>query len=126
MIDRTYITCVLIIFWLLLICYGSSGTSATPVTTTPPYTKTPDPTTTPNTMPTTTPTTTTTTPMGGGSPYMTTPSNGVLGGGVSGLGPSGVGINNDESHAGFMLKRTTSISSLSAILAFSGLVFFWA
>ncbi|XP_074375007.1 PLASMODESMATA CALLOSE-BINDING PROTEIN 2-like [Apium graveolens] len=35
----------------------------------------------------------------GGSPYMATPSNGVLGD-VNSLGPSGVGINTDDSAAG--------------------------
>lgn len=54
------------------------------------------------------PASTTTTPLGG-SPYVTTPGNGALGGVGSGLGPSGVGINTDDSHAGLTLQQNSSI-----------------
>ncbi|KAL1824955.1 hypothetical protein DCAR_0313063 [Daucus carota subsp. sativus] len=57
-------------------------------------------------------TTTTTTPIGG-SPYVTTPGNGVLGGVGSGLGPSGLGYNTDVSHGGVTLQQDLSISGLS-------------
>lgn len=95
------------LFWLWL----SAVTSATPTTTTPK---------------TNTPTTTTTTPMGG-SPYVTTPNNGgVLGGVGTGLGPSGVGINNDDSHGGLKLQQSTGMFSLVVVhIVFLGLMFLW-
>ncbi|KAA8542544.1 hypothetical protein F0562_023696 [Nyssa sinensis] len=109
---------------------SASPVSTTPVTTTPttpsttPTTTTPTtPSTTPktpSTMPTTT-TPSTTTPIGG-SPYVTTPSTGVLGGVNNGLGPSGTGINTDMSHGGFILQKT-SLFSLSMTLLFSGIMF---
>lgn len=100
------------LFWLLLILlWLSAVTSATPTTTTPK---------------TNTPTTTTTTPMGG-SPYVTTPNNGgVLGGVGTGLGPSGVGINNDDSHGGLKLQQSTGMFSLVVVhIVFLGLMFLW-
>lgn len=63
----------------------------------------------------------TTTPVGG-SPYMTTPSNGVLGG-VNSLGPSGVGINTDDSAAGLTLKQSTT--RIVTAIVFFGNVFLW-
>uniref|UniRef100_A0A5B7BJW8 Putative PLASMODESMATA CALLOSE-BINDING PROTEIN 3 n=1 Tax=Davidia involucrata TaxID=16924 RepID=A0A5B7BJW8_DAVIN len=112
-------------------CVYPTSASSTPVTTTPtttPTTPTTTP-TTPSTMPTTpstTPTTTTpstTTPIGG-SPYVTTPSTGVLGGVNNGLGPSGVGINTDMSHGGLILEKTSLFSFLMTLL-FSGIMFLW-
>lgn len=70
------------------------------------------------------PASTTTTPLGG-SPYVTTPGNGVLGGVGSGLGPSGVGINNDDSHAGLTLGQNSSIFWLFAAIMFTMLGFLW-
>lgn len=92
-------------------CVYPSSASATPTTTTPK---------------TNTPTTTTTTPMGG-SPYVTTPNNGgVLGGVGTGLGPSGVGINNDDSHGGLKLQQSTGLFSLVVVhIVFLGLMFLW-
>ncbi|KAK4568046.1 hypothetical protein RGQ29_003700 [Quercus rubra] len=95
--------------------FCTAGTSTTPVTTTP-STTTPS-TTTPST---TTPTTTTPTTA---SPYTTTtPSNGVLGGIGTGIGPSGVGINTDDSHGGLRLADSTFFSFFMTIL-FTGLMF---
>ncbi|WOG92199.1 hypothetical protein DCAR_0311459 [Daucus carota subsp. sativus] len=68
-------------------------------------------------------TTGTTTPVGG-SPYMTTPSNGVLGG-VNSLGPSGVGINTDDSAAGLLLTQGSATRILTAIVFIGNLVL-WA
>lgn len=59
----------------------------------------------------------------GGSPYMTTPSSGVLGGGVNSLGPSGVGINTDDSAAGLTLKQTTTRIFTAIVLL--GNLFLW-
>ncbi|KAA8541029.1 hypothetical protein F0562_024833 [Nyssa sinensis] len=89
--------------------YPSSASSATstPGTTTTPSTTTP----------------TTTTPIGG-SPYVTTPSTGVLGGVGNGLGPSGVGINTDSSHGGLTLEKTSLCSFLMTLL-FSGFMLLW-
>ncbi|XP_059443088.1 PLASMODESMATA CALLOSE-BINDING PROTEIN 3-like [Corylus avellana] len=96
---------------------STSGTSTTPVTTTPstttPSTTTPSTTTTPTTV---TPTTT--------SPYTATPSNGVLGGIGSGVGPTGAGINTDESHGGLRLVDTTFFSFFMTLL-FTALMLWW-
>ncbi|KAK3003692.1 hypothetical protein RJ639_019200 [Escallonia herrerae] len=73
-----------------------------------------------NTTPITTNGTPSTTTTNGGSPYVTTPSTGVLGGAGSGLGPSGPGIN-DESCAGVLLERR-SIFPLLITLLLAGLV----
>ncbi|XP_030938851.1 PLASMODESMATA CALLOSE-BINDING PROTEIN 3 [Quercus lobata] len=111
---------------------STAGTSTTPVTTTPstttpsttPSTTTPS-TTTPSTTTPTTTTPTTTTPTTA-SPYTTTtPSNGVLGGIGTGIGPSGVGINTDDSHGGLRLADTTFFSFFMTIL-FTGLMFCWS
>ncbi|KAK1384218.1 PLASMODESMATA CALLOSE-BINDING PROTEIN 3 [Heracleum sosnowskyi] len=59
----------------------------------------------------------------GGSPYMTTPSNGVLGG-VNSLGPSGVGTNTDDSAAGG-LKLKQSTSKFFTAIMFLGNLFLW-
>ncbi|KAB1216851.1 Glucan endo-1,3-beta-glucosidase-like protein 3 [Morella rubra] len=92
---------------------SAAGTTTTPVTTTP-STTTP---TSSNTTPTTvTPATT--------SPYTTTPSNGVLGGIGTGVGPSGAGINTDESHGGLRLIDTTFFSFFTSLL-FTGLMLWW-
>lgn len=72
-----------------------------------------------NSAATTTNTPKSTTPVGGGSPYMATPSNGVLGG-VNSLGPSGVGINTDDSSAG---KQSTS--KIITGIVFLGILFLW-
>ncbi|RDX67709.1 Plasmodesmata callose-binding protein 3, partial [Mucuna pruriens] len=53
------------------------------------------------------------------SPYSSTP--GVLGGIGSGMGPSGVGTNTDDSHAGLRLVDSTLFSPFSVSL-FSGLL----
>lgn len=58
----------------------------------------------------------------GGSPYMTTPSNGVLGG-VNSLGPSGVGMNTDDSAAGLTLKQSTS--RIFTAIVFLGNLLLW-
>ncbi|KAJ1402781.1 hypothetical protein SESBI_27772 [Sesbania bispinosa] len=63
---------------------------------------------------TTSPTTGTTS-----SPYSATP--GVLGGIGSGMGPSGVGTNSDDSHGGLRLADTSLFFPFSISL-FSGLV----
>ncbi|KAL8134925.1 PLASMODESMATA CALLOSE-BINDING PROTEIN 2 [Apium graveolens] len=70
------------------------------------------------------PASTTTTPLGG-SPYVTTPGNGVLGGVGSGLGPSGVGINNDDSHAGLTRRQNSSIFWQFVAIMFTMLGFLW-
>ncbi|KAF5477138.1 hypothetical protein F2P56_003810 [Juglans regia] len=88
---------------------SAASTSTTPTTTTPSSTTTP-------TTTTTTPTTT--------SPYTTTPSTGVLGGIGTGVGPSGAGINTDESHGGLRLLDTTFFS-FSMILFFTGCMVWW-
>ncbi|KAK2999498.1 hypothetical protein RJ639_024382 [Escallonia herrerae] len=64
--------------------------------------------------------TSSTTTTNGGTPYVTTPSTGVVGGVGSGLGPSGPGIN-DESHAGVLLERH-SIFPLLITLVLAGFV----
>ncbi|KAK7304685.1 hypothetical protein VNO77_42571 [Canavalia gladiata] len=79
---------------------SSAGTSTSPGTTTP-----------------STGTTSTTT--GTTSPYSATP--GVLGGIGSGMGPSGVGTNTDDSHGGLKLLDRSFFFPLSISL-FSGLV----
>ncbi|KAE9601919.1 putative X8 domain-containing protein [Lupinus albus] len=95
---------------------ASSGTSTTPVSTTP----------TMGTNPTTgTPSTTsgsTTTIGSGTTPYGTTP--GVLGGIGTGMGPSGSGMNTDESDAGLTLLHT-SFLSLFSIALFSVFFMLW-
>ncbi|XP_040986058.1 PLASMODESMATA CALLOSE-BINDING PROTEIN 3 [Juglans microcarpa x Juglans regia] len=93
--------------------YPSSASAAS--TSTTPTTTTPSSTTTPTTT-TATPTTT--------SPYTTTPSTGVLGGIGTGVGPSGAGINTDESHGGLTLLDTTFFS-FSMTLFFTGCMVWW-
>ncbi|KAI4343952.1 hypothetical protein L6164_011239 [Bauhinia variegata] len=94
---------------------STTGTSTTPVSTTPttvtPITGTPSTTTGTTTTPSSTSTSTT--------PYGSTP--GVLGGIGNGMGPSGSGINTDDSHAGLRLADSAMLSALSMIL-FSGLM----
>ncbi|KAJ7978727.1 PLASMODESMATA CALLOSE-BINDING PROTEIN 3-like [Quillaja saponaria] len=85
---------------------SNAGTSTIPTPGTTPSTTTPS-TTKPST---TTPSTTT-------SPYSTMPSTGVLGG-INGIGPSGAGINTDDSHGGLRLVDTISFSYFSVL--FSG------
>ncbi|XP_062116690.1 PLASMODESMATA CALLOSE-BINDING PROTEIN 3-like [Humulus lupulus] len=94
---------------------SSSSTGTTPVSTTP-STSTGTNTGT-GTTPSTTATPSTT------SPYSTTPSTGVLGGIGGGMGPTGAGINTDES-GGFRLARTSVFSS-SVTLFISGLMLWW-
>ncbi|KAF5730196.1 PLASMODESMATA CALLOSE-BINDING PROTEIN 3 [Tripterygium wilfordii] len=87
--------------------YPSSASAVTTGTTSP--------------VTTTTPGTSTTTPFGA------TPSSGGVLGGVgtnTGLGPSGVGINTDESHGGLKLEYSTLFSSSLTIL-FPGLMLLW-
>ncbi|KAL5749049.1 hypothetical protein ACOSP7_026087 [Xanthoceras sorbifolium] len=115
---------------------GNTTPTTTPVTMNPPTTTTPSTTTPSTTTPTTgtttpttgttTPTTGTTTPTTGTttSPYTTTPSNGVLGGVGTGVGPSGAGINTDYSHGGVRLQNFNYFS-ISKIFLFSGLMFLW-
>ncbi|OIW18517.1 hypothetical protein TanjilG_13269 [Lupinus angustifolius] len=94
---------------------ASAGTSTTPVSTTP----------TIGTNPTTgTPSTTTgsTSSTGTTTPYGTTP--GVLGGIGTGMGPSGSGMNTDESHGGHKLVQTSLFSPFSLALFF-GLIMLW-
>lgn len=98
---------------LILYFYDGCSGSTTPVTTTP---------TTPSTG---TPSTTTTT---GGSPIITTPTGGTLGGGINnginnGLGPSGAGSYNDMSHGGISMLRNTLIPSITLVI--SGLAALW-
>ncbi|KAG6635577.1 PLASMODESMATA CALLOSE-BINDING PROTEIN 3 [Carya illinoinensis] len=93
--------------------YPSSASAAS--TSTTPTTTTPSSTTTPTTT-TATPTTT--------SPYTTTPSTGVLGGIGTGVGPSGAGINTDESHGGLRPLDTTFFS-FSMTLFFTGFMVWW-
>ncbi|KAM7471462.1 hypothetical protein LguiA_009645 [Lonicera macranthoides] len=90
--------------------YPSSATSSTPVMT-PPSTTTPR-------------TPSTTTPMGS-SPLVTTPSTGAFGNANAGLGPSGVGINTDESDGGLILVQKNIKLSFSIPLMFLGLGFLW-
>ncbi|KAF4350807.1 hypothetical protein F8388_002892 [Cannabis sativa] len=98
----------------------SSSTSTTPVSSTTPSTSTGTNTGTgtgtgTGTTPSSTGTPSTT------SPYSTTPSTGVLGGGMGGgMGPTGQGINTDES-GGFRLAKTSVFSSL-VTLFISGLM----
>ncbi|KAJ7956459.1 PLASMODESMATA CALLOSE-BINDING PROTEIN 3-like [Quillaja saponaria] len=106
---------------------GSTTTtpSTTPPSTTTPSTTTPSTTTPSTTTPsTTTPSTTTpsTTTPSTTSPYSTTPSTGVLGG-INGLGPSGAGINTDDSHGGLKLVGTNSFSYFCVL--FSGWMMLW-
>ncbi|KAM6569508.1 hypothetical protein CsatB_017493 [Cannabis sativa] len=99
---------------------ASSSTSTTPVSSTTPSTSTGTNTGTgtgtgTGTTPSSTGTPSTT------SPYSTTPSTGVLGGGMGGgMGPTGQGINTDES-GGFRLAKTSVFSSL-VTLFISGLM----
>ncbi|CAA3003493.1 PLASMODESMATA CALLOSE-BINDING PROTEIN 3-like [Olea europaea var. sylvestris] len=58
----------------------------------------------------------------GGSPVVTTPSTGILGGSSNGLGPSG--MNTDMSDAGILLPKNILLPSI--ILVFSVLVYWWA
>ncbi|OIW19658.1 hypothetical protein TanjilG_18468 [Lupinus angustifolius] len=93
---------------------STAGTSTTPVSTTP----------TMGTKPTTgTPSTTTgSTTTIGTTPYGATP--GVLGGIGTGMGPSGSGMNTDESDGGVTLVHT-SFLSLFSIAIFSGFIMVW-
>nr|AFK40499.1 unknown [Lotus japonicus] len=102
---------------------SASGTSTTPVTTTPSLGTTPSSTGTPSTT-TGTPSTTigipsTTT---GTTPYSTTP--GVLGGIGTGMGPSGTGI--DDSHGGLRLLDIALFSPFSITLFYGLIMLLWA
>lgn len=92
-------------------CVYPATASSTPVTTTP-TTGTPR-------------TPSTTIPVGGASPYGTTPTTGVLGGVGTGLGPSGVGINTDDSHGGILLLKSSSMLSSLATLLCLGVGLLW-
>ncbi|KAI4335914.1 hypothetical protein L6164_014510 [Bauhinia variegata] len=85
---------------------SAAGTSTTPVSTT-------------GTPSTTTGSTTPTSTTAGTTPYSSTP--GVLGGIGNGMGPSGSGINTDDSHGGLRLVDSGMLSALSTLLL-SGLM----
>ncbi|CAK9147975.1 unnamed protein product [Ilex paraguariensis] len=104
--------------------FPASASSTTPVTNTP---TTATPTTgTPSTATPSTATPSTTTP-NGGSPLVTTPSNGVLGGVGPGLGPSGAGngINTDMSHGGFRIQKVGLFTLVMSMVISGGPVFLW-
>ncbi|XP_027332599.1 PLASMODESMATA CALLOSE-BINDING PROTEIN 3 [Abrus precatorius] len=96
---------------------SGSASSTTPVTTTPTMGTTP----TTGTPSTSTGTGSTTTGTTGTTPYSTTP--GVLGGIGSGMGPSGSGMSNDDSHAGQRLVDSSSLFSVTLFSAF--IMFLW-
>ncbi|XP_060204970.1 PLASMODESMATA CALLOSE-BINDING PROTEIN 3-like [Lycium barbarum] len=89
---------------------SSGSTPTTPGTATSPTTRTPS-----------TSTTTTTT---GGSPYVTNPNTGVLGGVNNGLGPSSAGINTDISHGGISLQKASLVSFITITIIISALALF--
>ncbi|XP_016563357.1 PLASMODESMATA CALLOSE-BINDING PROTEIN 3 isoform X3 [Capsicum annuum] len=75
----------------------------------------------------TTPTTTgptTGTANTGGSPYVTNPNSGVLGGVNNGLGPSGAGMNTDISHGGISFQQGTLFSFMTVTSIISALALF--
>ncbi|KAK4350344.1 hypothetical protein RND71_029657 [Anisodus tanguticus] len=86
---------------------SASGTSTTPGIISP-TTRTPS-------------TTSTTT---GGSPYVTNPNTGVLGGVNNGLGPSGGGMNTDISHGGISLQKASLFSFITITIIISALALF--
>lgn len=81
----------------------------------------------PATASSTTPTTngpTTTTANTGGSPYVTNPNTGIVGGVNNGLGPSGAGINTDISHGGISLQQGSLFSFITTTIIISALALF--